>query len=187
MGAGPKGIGAVAPLALTALAITVFAATAAIPAAGGAAPTAAAAKKCAKKPKRKCKKKKVTPPVFPVKPPGPSTYFNVYPSSFDFGTVHGPSGVSATHTFVVLSVGTTTMGPITMTKTGPNVANFTIVEDQCTGAVLSYATPVCAVGVKCVTSGFGNETRTAILTVSGTPGGTAEASLTCFQNNPSPG
>jgi hypothetical protein len=175
------------PFVLTLVVVLALTGTAAIPIAGGSSGTAHAAK-CNKKPKRKCKKKKkVTTPVLPGKPPGPSTYFNLYPSSFDFGTVSGPTGVSATHTFVVLSVGATTMGPITVTKAGPNVSNFTIVEDQCTGAVLSYVAPVCAVGVKCVTSGFGNENRTATLTVTGTPGGTAEASLTCFQNNPSPG
>ncbi len=95
----------------------------------------------------------------------------IIPSSYGFPTttVGDPT---AAQTLTVQNTGEATTGPITLSVTGPNAAEFTIDSTTCTTLV---ADATCTVTLTFSPLGIG--ARTATLVASATPGGTATAAL----------
>ncbi len=99
---------------------------------------------------------------------------SIAPTSSDLGsTLQGTTGTTVT--FTVSNTGGSTSGPITTALAGTNAADFRLTANNCNGITL-VAAATCTVGVtfQPATSGA----KTASLSVSATPGGTAIASLT---------
>jgi hypothetical protein len=155
---------------------------------GGAA---VAKKKCKKKraaaaKRKKCKKKRhatpvtppaATPPVTPPPPP-PSASLSISPTDFDFGTVNiGES--SSPHTFTVTNAGPDSSGSLTTSLGGTDPAFYSTSSDTCDGSTLPSGSS-CTLDVNCQSVGVSQGTKTATLTVGGSPGGLPEATLSCF-------
>jgi hypothetical protein len=175
---------------LLALLLAAGTASAAGPTGQGRGDVASATKKCKKAhrgaavAKKRCKRKK---PVFPapatpapllnpVTPPAPAS-LSISPTSHDFGTVLGDS---SDETFTVTNSGGIPSGTLSSALGGNDPGNFVISADACDGTVLG-AGAACAVDVHCSNPEFNGVTRTATLTVSGSPGGSPYATLTCFE------
>ncbi|HET9120153.1 MAG TPA: hypothetical protein VFN72_06435 [Solirubrobacterales bacterium] len=158
----------------------------------GDADVAYAAKKKCKKAhrgvavaKKQCKKKRkpvVPVPSTPVTPLNPVTSpvpasLSISPTSHNFGTVFGDSGDGI---FTVTNSGGSPTGTLSTTLGGNDPGNFVISTDACDGTVLG-ADAACTVDVHCSNPEFNGVTRTATVTVTGSPGGSPYATLTCFE------
>ena len=97
------------------------------------------------------------------------------PGSFDFGTVQ-VNTASPSKQFVVVNTGPDPSGPITVTLSGSDAADFGVAGD-CQGATLAgNSSASCHVDVTFAPHAYGP--RAATVTISGTPGGTSSATLT---------
>jgi hypothetical protein len=126
------------------------------------------AKKGALAAKKKCKKHapSTTPPVAT---PAPAS-LSINPTSHSFGVVN----VSASKVFTVTNGGGSASGALSDSVTGSNAGDFSISEDACAGISLGAgASCTLKVTFRPSTPSF----ETATLNVSGSPGGTASASL----------
>jgi hypothetical protein len=136
--------------------------------------------------RKKCKKKRhptpvappaATPPVTPPPPP-PSASLSISPIDFDFGTVNiGES--SSPHTFTVTNAGPDSSGSLTTSLGGTDAAFYSTSPDTCDGSTLPSGSS-CTLDVNCQSVGVSLGTKTATLTVGGSPGGLPEATLSCF-------
>jgi len=97
------------------------------------------------------------------------------PGSFDFGAV--PVNTSSkTKQLVAVNTGPDASGPISVSLTGADAADFAL-AGKCEGATLAGSSgESCQVDVTFTPHGFGP--RTATVTITGTPGGTSSATLT---------
>ncbi len=97
----------------------------------------------------------------------------VSPNLVDFGTVV-QGGQSAGLQFTVLNRGTVPTGALATALTGVDAPQFEITADGCTGQILQADTS-CGLSARFVPGAVGP--RRATLTITGTPGGTAVATL----------
>jgi hypothetical protein len=141
-----------------------------------------AKKKCAKKravaAKKKCKRRRQsTPPV--VTPPAiaPSASLSISPTSFNFGPII-VGGDSSPQTFTVTNAGPDASGSLASSLSGTDPSFYAISSDTCMGVTLAGGSS-CTLDVKCQSVGVSEGTKTATLTVAGTPGGLPAATLTC--------
>jgi hypothetical protein len=148
--------------------------------------TIAAKKKCKKakkgaaEAKKRCKKKRHAVPAPPVSPTPPASLpasLSISPTSHNFGTVLGDSG---NQTFTVTNSGGSPSGALASSVGGNDPGNFVISTDTCDGTVLG-AGAACTVDLHCSNPEANGVTRTATLTVGGSPGGSPYATLTCFE------
>src|SRR5205814_2088881 len=102
-----------------------------------------------------------------------STTLNVTPSMHDFGSVASGSS-SGTFGFTIQNIGAVTASGLTVTLAGADPASFAISSNTC-GASLAAFT-ICTLNVAFSPTTLG--AKAASLTVTGSPGGTASASLT---------
>ncbi|HEV8399308.1 MAG TPA: choice-of-anchor D domain-containing protein [Gemmatimonadales bacterium] len=97
------------------------------------------------------------------------------PGSFDFGAVQVNTSSKAKQ-FVAVNTGPDASGPISVSLAGADAADFAL-GGKCQGATLAGSSgESCEVDVTFTPHGFGP--RTATVTITGTPGGTASATLT---------
>jgi hypothetical protein len=154
--------------------------------ASAAGPVAVAAKKCkkhkqgSKKKHKKCKKKKKgsqqPAPTSPATGTGPLV---ISPASWDFGAF--PIGLAyGSQEFTVTNTSTDATGPLSTSIGGANPGAFAKPGDGCAGKSLSGGSS-CSLYVGCVGSGSSPATFNADLLVSGNPGGSRQAHLSCRQ------
>jgi hypothetical protein len=104
--------------------------------------------------------------------PASAAKLTVSPTSHDYGTaVLGAS--TASQSFAVADTGKAASVALSVAVTGADAADFVIDADSCTAALAAGS--ACTVSVHFVPSAEG--TRKAMLSVSGSPGGTATSSL----------
>ena len=110
--------------------------------------------------------------------PAPAQVQILYSPSYDFGTVR-VGGSSASQTFQVANVGGADSGPLSVSVQGANGHEFAF-ADTCHGVVLhefhGSSNEECTITVNFRPASLG--ARSAVLTVSGKPGGTAQLPLT---------
>ena len=188
---GRFGLRSAALLCAMLLTVTGLATVAAAPARPGEDVAFAAKKKCKKAhrsavaAKKRCKKRRtLPPPTYPVTPVYPATppaaappSLSISPTSHNFGTVFGDS---ADQTFTVTNSGGSPSGTLASSLAGNDPGNFAIATDTCDATTLG-ASSICTVDVHCSNAEANNVTRTATLTVAGSPGGSPLATLTCFE------
>lgn len=97
----------------------------------------------------------------------------IAPSSAAFGNL-GVGATSPSITFTVTNAGDQTSGSLTVSRTGAHVTDFPITQDACQGTTLAGGAS-CTVAIVFSPTALG--TRSASLSVAGTPGGTVTASL----------
>jgi len=97
------------------------------------------------------------------------------PGSFDFGAVQVNTS-SKNKQFVAVNTGPDASGPISVSLTGADAADFALAS-KCQDATLAgNSSASCQVDVTFTPRGFGP--RTATVTITGTPGGTSSVTLT---------
>lgn len=97
----------------------------------------------------------------------------VSPTTHAFGTV-AIGASSPSQSFAVTNTGQSTSGTLAVTMTGTNPGDFAIDANTCTGTLAAGA--ACSVSVHLAPTAVG--ARKATLSITGTPGGTAKATLT---------
>jgi hypothetical protein len=105
----------------------------------------------------------------------------VSPEPHAYGGV--PTGSSSSETFTVTNTGGVSTGTLAASLEGPNAGQFDVVDDTCQGVTLD-ADESCTVEVAFAPTTTGG--KSATLLVSGTPGGTASASLSGTGQTPPP-
>lgn len=98
---------------------------------------------------------------------------SVSPTPYNFGATSVGTPTAA-HTFTVTNTGGAVSGMLTMTLTGLDSTQFTIANDMCTGHTLAAAA-TCTIDVTYAPTSAGDHAGS--LSATGSPGGTASASL----------
>ena len=97
---------------------------------------------------------------------------SITPATFDFGSVIAGSA-SGDQSFTVTNTGQTTSGPVSVSVSGANQADFTVDSNTCGAALPGGGT--CTISVQYAPAAAG--ASTAALSVTAGPGGTATAAL----------
>jgi hypothetical protein len=104
--------------------------------------------------------------------PAKSAKLSLSPTLHSYGTVVVGQN-SASQSFAVTNTGQGTSGPVSVTVTGTNAADFVVDANSCTGTLA--AGDACSVSVHFAPAASGS--RKATLSISATPGGTVTAAL----------